>query len=98
MKPPIPCLMAANSSKIRVFKASVSTMWRSYSPKRNPEAKLCPTWTNTLTTGWLLYECASNMRLVGSNGIELLKTKFGVGKLASRTLFLKLVAACTILD
>ena len=67
-------------------------------PKKKPKANLFLTWTKILTTGFLPYEFGSNMRLVGSNAIELLKTKFGVGKQALRILFSKLAVASITLD
>ena len=98
MKQTIPCLRGVNYAKTLVFKASRSKMWPSFSPKRNPEANLCLTWTRTLTNGILPYGFASNMLSAGSNVIELLKTKFVIGNLALRTLFLRPVAVFTISD
>lgn len=98
MKQITPCLRAVNYVRTPVFKALRSIMWLSFSPKRNPKANLCLTWTRALTSGIPPYEFVLNMPSVGSNGIELLKTKSETGNLALRMPFLRPVAVFTISD
>ena len=67
-------------------------------PKKKPKGKPLSDLDKLTNPGYLLYASVSNMPLAGSNAIELLKTKFVVGNLVLRMLFLKLVAAFIILD
>jgi hypothetical protein len=71
-------------------------MWPFFSQKRNPKANPYLTWTNILTSGFLLYGFGSNMPSLGLSVIALLKIRLGVGNLALRRLSLRLVAVSII--
>jgi hypothetical protein len=98
MKQIIPSLKEVNYARILGFKVSRSKMSPSFNPKRNLKESPCLTWTRALTNGILPYGFALNMLSVGSNGIELLKTKYEIGKPASGMPFLRPVADFIISD